>query len=312
MTTTAPDTGAAAGPLGFMQQLSPFVYLWQPSSPENATPTPKTDDPALVLLFGWMNAGGGPLAKYVRQYQVLFPTSAILLVTCSFVGMMIPRLGLQRASIAATTARAILEDDKAKSKAREAFQGGGDECPRLLIHAFSNAGSTMLWQTYKAFEITGSSDELASTVIPLHVSIFDSMPVPFSCRVMSRGMIDSVPTAAGRILAAPVTYIFVLLVWVWLNILRQPDHIGHLSLLAHNDPERAREAVRVYIYSPVDRVIPPKAVENHADEALSKGFRVHRELFLDTDHVAHAKKYSDRYWSIVAQTWQGARAESRL
>ncbi|KAL2205662.1 hypothetical protein CC79DRAFT_1387742 [Sarocladium strictum] len=141
-----------------------------------------------------MNAGSGPLAKYVRQYQVMFPASSIPLVTCSFPGMMFPLLGARRARLVATTARDILEEDAAKSKARGAEPG--NERPRLLIHAFSHAGSTMLRHTYNAYATTRSSDELSSSTIPLHVSIFDSIPVPFIYKCFTSGIIGGVPSKA--------------------------------------------------------------------------------------------------------------------
>ncbi len=73
-----------------------------------------------------------------------------------------------------------------------------------------------------------------------------------------------------------------------------------------------REARRVYIYGPADRITPAAGVERHADEAEARAFRVRREVFEGTGHVAHARKHADRYWRIVGQTWEESRPEARL
>src|SRR6478609_1094563 len=96
MATTASQV-RVVDPLSFMQSLSPRVYLWRPDVSDNARPAPTSGNPTLIVIFGWMNAGAGPLAKYVRQYQALFPASALLLVTCTFAGMTVPWLGLREA-----------------------------------------------------------------------------------------------------------------------------------------------------------------------------------------------------------------------
>ncbi|KAK7911625.1 hypothetical protein PG985_014106 [Apiospora marii] len=258
-----------------------------------------------------MNAGGGPLAKYVRQYQALFPTAALLLVGCTFAGMTLLWLGLREARIAATSARAILEQDRGQERRHNDI----DEHPRLLIHAFSNAGSTMLYHLYTAFAATSSFDTPGNAILPLHTTIFDSTPAPFTYQTLLQGILDGVPSAAARVVVMPIAYLYVALVWVVVTVLRVPDHIGDLGPRAHNDPTRVSEALRVYIYGPADRITPAAAVERHADEAEARGFRVRREVFEGSGHVAHARKHADRYWRVVRQTWEaglGARMEARL
>ena len=302
----------AGGGLSFMQKLSPRVYLLRPSS-DNMTTTSRTNDPALIIVFGWMNAGGGPIAKYVRQYQALFPTSPLLLVGCTFAGMTIPWLGLREARIAATTARTILDQDRDQERNRSDVDAPAR--PRLLIHAFSNAGSTMLYHLYTAFAATSSPDIPENTILPSHVTVFDSTPAPFAYQTLMQGILDAAPSAAARVAVMPIAYLYVALVWLVVTVLRVPDHIGDLGPRAHNDPARVREALRVYIYGPVDRITPAAAVDKHADEAEARGFRVWREVFEGSGHVAHARKDADRYWRIVRQTWEtglGARIEARL
>ncbi|KAK8061637.1 hypothetical protein PG994_008003 [Apiospora phragmitis] len=230
MATTTRQPRAGGG-LNFMQKMSPSVYLLRPPPP-----APRTDDPALIIICGWMNAGDGPLAKYVRQYQALFPDSAVLLFTCTFAGMTLPWLGLREARIAATAARAILEQDE-ETQEPPCGDGGADPRPRprprLLVHAFSNAGSTMLYYLYTAFAtITAAPSSFAvpeRAILPLHATVFDSTPAPFTYQTLAQGILDGAPSAAARLIVAPVAYLYVALVWVVVTVLRVPDHIGDLA-----------------------------------------------------------------------------------
>ncbi|KAI0543494.1 hypothetical protein F4679DRAFT_568513 [Xylaria curta] len=305
MATTTSQPPATGG-LSFMQALSPRVYLLRPS-PDKVIREHIGNDPALIIILGWMNAADGPLAKYVRQHQALFPTSAILLITCTFAGMTLPWLGLREARIAAPAARAILEQDEEAQKSQPNRDAPASS-PRLLIHAFSNAGSTMLYHLYTVYATTDTSSSSSSkaTVLPLHTTIFDSTPAAFTYQTLVRGILDGAPSAM-RFAILPIAYLYVALVWVVVTVLRVPDHIGDLAPRAHNDPARVRESCRVYIYGPTDRITPAKGVERHADEAEARGFRVRREVFNGSGHVAHARKHADRYWRVVRQNWEEAR-----
>ncbi|KAI1440641.1 hypothetical protein F5Y02DRAFT_402134 [Annulohypoxylon stygium] len=305
MASTASKPRGGGG-LSFMQKVSPHVYLLRPSS-DNTKNVVKADDPALIIIFGWMNATDGPLAKYVRQYETLFPASAILLVTCTFAGMTVPWLGLREARIAATTAHAILEQDEAEALPKSDTDAHPPAHPRLLLHVFSNAGSTMLYHLYAAYATTASSDASKGTTLPLHATIFDSAPARFTYQTLLTGILDGVPSAAARLIVMPIAYLYVALIWTAVTILRVPDHIGDLAPRAHNDPARVRESHRVYIYGPADRITPAAGVKRHADEAEARGFRVRHEVFEGTGHVAHARKHADRYWRVVEQTWEEAR-----
>ena len=292
------------GALRFMETLSPSVHLLRPS-PDQTAPKSTVKDPTLIIVFGWMNAAHGTLAKYVRHHQDLFPATAILLVTCSFASMTIPRLGLREARIAAITARAILEQNEAqRSPPTEDDQ---HPVPGLLLHVFSNAGSTMLYHLYTAYATTGFSEAPGNTALPLHVTIFDSTPAPFTYQTLLQGILDGAPSAVIRLAVMPIAYLYVALVWAVVTVLRVPDHIGDLAPRAHNDPSLVQETCRIYIYGPADRITPAAAVKCHADDAEMKGFSVQHEVFNGTAHVVHARKNADRYWRIIARAWEEAR-----
>ena len=76
---------------------------------------------------------------------------------------------------------------------------------------------------------------------------------------------------------------------VW-NELNTPDLIG-------------TNAARRYIYSREDSMVWDKDVEDHADEAEAKGYRVRLEKFSGSAHVAHMMADRARYWKIVEDLW---------
>ncbi|KAI0143084.1 hypothetical protein GGR57DRAFT_508288 [Xylariaceae sp. FL1272] len=213
--------------------------------------------------------------------------------------MTLPYLGRREAHIAAGVTRAILSKDGNKHSSHS------DVIPRLLLHVFSNAGSTMLYHVYTAFATASSSDASESTVLPLHVAAFDSAPARFTYQTLFQGIIDGAPSAA-RIVITPVVYIYVAFVLVVITLLRLPGHIDDLGPRSHNDPARVLEARRVYICGTADRITLAADVERHADEAEARCFCVQVEVFEGTKHVAHSRKDADRYWRVVGQLWEDA------
>ncbi|KAK4212291.1 hypothetical protein QBC37DRAFT_473886 [Rhypophila decipiens] len=297
MSTTAPES---RGRGVSMQKLSSRVYLLRPvpstSDLASKDESCASDDPDLIIIFGWMNGTPkGPLAKYVNQYQTLFPHSSILLVTCIFAGMTSPWLGLREAQKAATAAHAILaQQDQAKAKTSTRTSDKGRSKPRLMLHVLSNAGSTMLYHLYTAYaeqaKVGSSSSATTEEVtLPPHITVFDSCPAAFTYQTLLQGMLDGAgPSDLMRLLITPVAYIYVALIWLLVTVLRLPHHIGDLAPRAHNDLARVGD----------------EGVERHARQAEAYGFEVRREVFERSAHVAHARIHHDRYWNVVWKTWE--------
>ncbi|KAI0969175.1 hypothetical protein F4678DRAFT_481638 [Xylaria arbuscula] len=174
------------GGLSFMQALSPRVYLLRLSR-DNKTQKCITDDPALIVILGWMNAADGPLAKYA----------------CG------------KARVTAITARATLEQDEEAQKSQQPRSDAAAESrPRLLVHAFSNAPSTMLYHLYTAYETTATSSSSppnAATVLPLHTTVFDSTPAAFTYQTLVRGILDGT-LSSMRFAILAIAYLYVALV----------------------------------------------------------------------------------------------------
>lgn len=65
------------------------------------------------------------------------------------------------------------------------------------------------------------------------------------------------------------------------------------------------ELRRLYLYSEEDQLVYYKDLEQHAADAKKAGYSVWLEKFDGTPHVAHARKYPERYWKMVRDFWQG-------
>ena len=66
------------------------------------------------------------------------------------------------------------------------------------------------------------------------------------------------------------------------------------------------QTVRLYLYSPRDRITLAKDVERHAEEAQRKGHSVHMEKFERSWHITHARDYPERYWEACTRVWKQA------
>lgn len=87
-----PENGNENGkqhPLHFMTRVSENVSVYRPDLSQQvagaaeAAEAASGDDPALIILLGWMGAGPRPLSKFCNAFREMFPTSKILLMRSS-------------------------------------------------------------------------------------------------------------------------------------------------------------------------------------------------------------------------------------
>jgi len=286
-------------------QLSPCVSLYHPKT---TLSTANSTDPSLVLLATWMDARDVHISKYIVRYQTLYPQASILVVKSSFRYFLAPNLARRELLPAVEVIHDALDhlsSDRENSK------------PRLLIHVFSNGGSCMLYYLY---EIYGKSEQEypnamtlndkkyshhnATDVIPSHITIFDSVPGRWSYSASTGSVLAGIPAGLVRRLAFPLVHLLGLW-WIIKYLLLKIPEETHVWGLAHNDPLKANEICRSYVYSQADELIHYLHVEEHADHAEANGFVVvRRERFHDSQHVAHARSYPDQYWAVVKDTWE--------
>ncbi|KAI2601821.1 hypothetical protein GGR54DRAFT_626797 [Hypoxylon sp. NC1633] len=280
--TAAPANGAK--PLSFMETLDPFVSLYRPEASTSTTTTSEnaTNQPQLIIVASWTGAKAVHIAKYIVKYQTLYPTSQILLLQSTMNHIIRPSLIGPSMKHAASVVRAI-------------FQAQMSSSPRILVHMFSNGGSSSIANLYEQYAaLAGPSDDKR---LPPHVTVFDSCPgvwsIPHAVAFVGVGL-----SSFQKLIAAPILYAWAAAWSTSMALGLLPDSLGDWGK-AHNESGNTAEMRRVYIYSPSDALIDYKAVEAHAADAQSKGFSVTLERYEGTAHVAHLRKDEGRYWEIV-------------
>jgi hypothetical protein len=285
--TTTNFPPAKIEPLSSLTRLTPEIH--------HHIPSPQTRDsrvqtaPKLILLLGWMEARDLHLAKYVSKYQSLYPTSQILLIKCPLRSMVLRARGAESVQPAVAIIQAAVVGGNDREKSNK---------PDLLIHLFSNGGSSLLSHLYTAFT--------TPSLVPSHTTIFDSAPGEWSYAMASRATLAGIPAGWVRLLSMPVVHLLCVAYWL-LYIPWGRAHPFALERASHNDLAKVRERRRVYVYSERDELVTADMVERHAADAVRKGFEVRLERFRGSAHCAHMLKDPERYWGVVRDTWEGGR-----
>ncbi|KAL8346517.1 hypothetical protein RB601_003802 [Gaeumannomyces tritici] len=281
------------GPLSIMSKISPIAYLYRPSA--EVTPEPESvsesPSPKLIIVCSWMGARDQHIAKYIVRYQALHPTSQILLIRSEFPHVRDPDFALRELQPAVPALRAVFGDGPATPPPSE---------PELLVHLFSNGGSSMLCHLYSAYEPSS---------LPRHVTIFDSAPGQWAYK-SGLAAISAGISGWKRFLLTPFLHAAVIAYYVTHFILpwnrARGDNFARWATTHNNPAINSTEVRRAYIYSKEDKLVGFDAVEEHGRGAKEKGFNVRLERFVGTDHVAHARGEAERYWRIVDETWRGS------
>lgn len=178
--------------------------------------------------------------------------------------------------------------------------------PPLLIHIFSNGGSSSVANLYERYAaVAGPSDDKH---LPPHVTIFDSSPGVYS---VSRAVafVSVGLSSFQKLIATPILYVWAVTWSVLIALGLLPDSLSDWGK-AHNQTGNTAELRRTYIYSTVDALTDYKAVEAHAADAETKGFSVTLEKFEGSAHVAHVRKDESRYWEIVKRIMESSEASA--
>lgn len=303
MASNAPATSAAR-PLEHMTKLSPCVYFYQPTTP---SPAPFTTGatasqkpaPKLIILASWMGARDPHIAKYLVQYQALFPASPILLLRSEPRHFIRPRGNAAEFAPAVPVVRSIfpeLGDATADDKQTNPPQ---QPQPQLLIHVWSNGGASALLHLRRALGPVAAP-------LPPYTLVLDSTPGAFRYRAAYLAFTTGL-TGLARWFVAPLMHLMCVMYWVQHELIGR-GRTGPLQSTrgALNDAASRRSEVRrAYVYGEGDRLVHWRDVEGHAAEAEGKGFSVKTEKFEGGEHVAHVRVDAARYWRVVKETWEG-------
>ncbi|KAL8281251.1 hypothetical protein RQP46_006285 [Phenoliferia psychrophenolica] len=313
-----------------LMEVSPMCFLAEPihqGDPEVPPPHP-VEEPELVILFGWMGASHVHLQKYTDAYRLLFPAASIMLIRSS------PNAFLRSSA----HARAALRPAHALLAARYHSVAPGPSSP-ILVHTFSNGGSINLQHLVhilinifvrllanllapqntifkegaakaKGTGKKGETTPLAPTgtgpeVLPARAFVFDSCPGKASLSKAVAAFTAPYKSAWAKIPASLIVGALYCMSKAWYFVTRQTNPID--SMYSHLATSLA-PVPRLYIYGPNDQLIPSVDIEEHVAEVKSTGVEVRMERFEGTQHVAHLRGGSDRYWGAVKDIWLGRTA----
>jgi hypothetical protein len=289
-----PQKNADSTALDFMTKMSGLVFFFRPSIPVRDPSAPE-----LILLATWMDARNAHIAKYVIQYQALYPTSSILLIRSSITCYLSPDSALKDIEPAVHLMQQELSS-----------VGNGDTKPRLLVHMFSNGGSCMIYHLYHKYTKYMAHSKIEKLMgdkqccpLPRHMGVYDSAPGGWGYRSSTSAVLQSIPAGIMRQIALPFVYLLGAWWWVKYRVLGVAEDTVVWGL-THNGAANKLETSRVYFYSEADKMIDFHDVETHIDDATAKGFIVTHNIKLrDSDHVAHARRYPELYWGTIREAW---------
>lgn len=287
MTSATAKPTPTAKPLSFMEKLGPLVSFHGPSE---APSTSADHQPQLIIVAGWTDARDAHMAKYIVKYQALYPAAQILLLRSTMSCILRPAQIGPAMKPAASVVRAASQSLESSSS------------PALLIHVFSNGGSSSVANLYEQYAAMAGPD--GEKRLPPHVTIFDSCPGRFGIS-QSVAFISSSLSSLQQLTAAPFLYAFAVFWTVTMALGIFPNSLGEWYKSHNNHFGNLREERRVYIYSSNDALTAYKDVELHAAEAKDKGFSVALEKYVNSAHVAHLRMDETRYWNTVKKIVAG-------
>ncbi|KAK8038968.1 hypothetical protein PG993_007379 [Apiospora rasikravindrae] len=294
----SPQTGSTVpGPLASnrMTKLSTYVSFYEPAAVSDLQQTSSatatdSQDPKLILIASWMGAQDMHIAKYVTQYQKLYPTSRILLVKFVCKLLIFESLANDAVHPAVTYLR---------SQVDSGYLAASPVRPQILMHVFSNGGMA------STKHLLGLYRKETCQTFPLHCAVYDSCPGLWTYIGGYNAVMAGVPKGIWRWIISPFLHVLNFYFMIVVNVLRRPYNLA-INANFHNNKEEVRQSNRAYIYGQKDKMVEWTHVERHAQQARDKGYDVRTELFTDSPHVAHMRTDETRYLGIVKETWEEA------
>lgn len=289
--------GIGSNTLEGIQKLNGITHLYNPKT----TRSPNSTDPSLVILCAWAFAQIRHISKYLRGYQEQYPATQILLIQAD-TGNLLWRPDDWQMPMFEPAVLAIKEHLNAASR------------PGILLHTFSNGGSHTAIQLAQAYRQSFTSSSTEKTCeLPINAIVFDSCPSPPRFQLGVKAVSMGLPkNAVAQTLGVAVVFAML----GFFAVLHETG-ISELFLAKAcrqlNQPPFLKGTVpRTYIYSKMDTVIREEDVLQHAADARSSLKEssadniVRAEEFVGSQHVNHVSIDPERYWRIIADTWNQA------
>ena len=296
-----------ASPLADFIPIGPQTFLHTPPKPSHGQ---------IVILCTWLGAARKHIAKNTALYRRVAPNARILLIESSVGILTSGFVAKQRVIEFEPAAAAVLdtlaeyEQSSPKTSANEVFDDKNINppiCqyspsfshakPKILLHIFSNGGMNSATHLLRLLR-SRTDKPLALTGI-----IFDSCPGQGKSYWQSfNAMVLSFPqNIAWRFLGALAIHCFLIVLVVYVACGNEyPVNLWRRTPFEESSPARGAR----YLYSKEDRMIDWTDVEQHAEEARRKGWRVEEVLFEGSGHCAHLSMDRRRYVDAVNSVWE--------
>ncbi|KAH8684629.1 hypothetical protein BGZ60DRAFT_366294 [Tricladium varicosporioides] len=281
------EKGVTVKPLSNFKRLSKVVRLYEPL--DNRGPVPP-DSPTTILICSWMNAIPKHAEYYTKKHMEIYPHARIIFVTITTKEFLMHSESQRRADI-----KEVITALLARNQSDE----------RLLVHTLSNGGARRL------YGIAGAYREATGKPLPVKAFIMDSAPGIPQFRRDIRAL--SVPgkklpwllwfpfmTAIVAVTTAVYITVNWMPKWFWSELVWRPmAAVNNIDFVHKN-------CVKGFVYSKEDNVIDWRHVEDHADIAEKKGYKVVKKRVEGAHHVQmfRGKGGEGDYWEFVERIWR--------
>ncbi|KZV73041.1 hypothetical protein PENSPDRAFT_750510 [Peniophora sp. CONT] len=272
--------------------LNPTVLVSQPTASTLGNPL---SQPSVILFFGSMDADVRLLRRHVNCLLSMYPTSTMYFIH-SFRGYFFSTTRYREEALQPVV-------DGLRNALRSDFRG-------VYIHVHSNGG---MFQFMSLRNLLSKSDFTGIPAWPTvpSVLVMDSVPGDNGAHAAVTSAALPVPNPVKRWIFIPTAIAAWWLVWLLNALDGNPpmfeaarDGLNSHDLLPH--VTSGAQTVRLYLYSPRDRITLAEDIETHAEEARRKGHLVHMEKFERSWHITHAREYPERYWKACTRVWRQA------
>ncbi|KAF2477641.1 indole-diterpene biosynthesis protein-like protein PaxU [Lindgomyces ingoldianus] len=265
-------------PLSEFQKIGYNTFIWTPPSYSAQSP--------LIFFFAWNAAAAKHIAKYTLAYQKLFPSARILLVRCNTPDMFRKAESYRKLQ---TPAFEVVQ---------EHVRSGGE----VLVHSFSNGGGNQVVHFAKLWR-----DEEGG-FLPMRAQILDSSPGKGPWMRSHAAIVLSLPrTFLWRVFGGLAVHLLLLMIFLFNMVTRKEPKFIIMGRELNDPTIFSTKAPRVYLYSKADQMVGHDEVEEHADDATSKGYDVRKVRFESSPHAGHVREDEGKYWGAVMDAWNRGR-----
>ncbi|KAJ5761056.1 hypothetical protein N7520_008212 [Penicillium odoratum] len=263
--------------LSAFNKLNDSVYISDP------TELLENNNPPLIVLALWMNAGPAALLRYGNQYRRMIPSARIVMLRSTTNDFYFGSSDTAQATQLGPAVDAL-----------RTFAVPGNP---VFIHLFSNGGMLKTSQLMRVFK------DMTGNPLPVSSMLVDSAPGVTSIQSAMNAISFQLPRFwLWRLLSKAALWVFLVSMGVYGKITNTPNPVT-VACERINDKDLYQAAgeglVRYYVYSDADNIVRSENVEEHIRYSESCGVVVRPEKFQGAQHVMAMRTDPERYWAIV-------------